>query len=107
LPVKQGNAFELHRLQHFTSPAPEPSISLVVDVCGTSLVDATTYMEGAFESGAFAAAPAPKRLCGGVYEPPPLKKRFAFLEQKPSLPDTVNGHHFQGMLDLIEVAGAH
>jgi hypothetical protein len=24
LPVKKGNAFELHRLQHFTSPATEP-----------------------------------------------------------------------------------
>jgi hypothetical protein len=29
LPVKKGNAFELHRLQHFTSPATEPSVSLV------------------------------------------------------------------------------
>jgi hypothetical protein len=28
LPVKQGNAFELHRLQHFTSPATKPSVSL-------------------------------------------------------------------------------
>ena len=79
LPVKQGNAFELHRLQHFTSPAPEPSVSLVVDVCGTSLVDATTYMEDAFESVAFAAAPAPER---NELLTPPLTKRFGFANQK-------------------------
>jgi hypothetical protein len=28
LPIKKGNAFELHRLQHFTSPATEPPVSL-------------------------------------------------------------------------------
>jgi hypothetical protein len=79
LPVKQGNAFELHRLQHHTSPATKPSVSLVVDVCGTSLVDATTYTEDAFESKPFADADPPsldKDLT------PPLTKRFGFANQK-------------------------
>jgi hypothetical protein len=55
----------------------------VVDVCGTSLVDATTYMEDAFESVAFAAAAAPVLDASVVAEGPPLKKRFGFLNQKP------------------------
>ena len=79
LPVKQGNAFELHRLQHFTFPATKPSVSLVVDVCGTSLVDATTYMEGAFESDAFAFSEPPKLK---ELRALPQRKAFAFLEQK-------------------------
>jgi hypothetical protein len=84
LPVKKGNAFELHRLQHFTSPATEPSVSLVVDVCAPGLADATTYMEVAFESEAFAAAPAPVL---NELLTPPLTKRFGFLNQKD--PDQV------------------
>jgi hypothetical protein len=60
LPVKKGNTFELHRLQHFTSPAKEPSaVSLVVGVCATSLADAASYTKGAFESEAFAGADPP------------------------------------------------
>jgi hypothetical protein len=60
LQVGEGDAIELVRLQHFTSPAAQPSVSLVVDVCGKSLADAATYMEGAFESEAFAASKPPK-----------------------------------------------
>jgi hypothetical protein len=82
LPVKQGNAFELHRLQHYTSPAKKPSVSLVVDVCGTSLADATTYMEDAFESAAFAAAPAPAPYRNELPHDPPHTKRFGFANQK-------------------------
>jgi hypothetical protein len=47
LPVKQSNAFELHRLQHFTSAAKKPSVSLVVDLCATSLSDAASFTKGA------------------------------------------------------------
>jgi hypothetical protein len=110
LPVKQGNAFELHRLQHFTSPAPEPTVSLVVDVCGTSLVDATTYMEDAFESVAFAAAAAPALDVSLVAEGPPLKKRFGFLNQNQKTGDQKDPEQvwrethelFHGKLELIE-----
>jgi hypothetical protein len=104
LPVKQGSAFELHRLQHFTSPAPEPSISLVVDVCGTSLGDATTYTEDAFESVAFAAAAAPALAVSLVAEGPPLTKRFGFLNQKKDPEQVERETHelFHGKLELIE-----
>jgi hypothetical protein len=101
LPVKQGNAFELHRLQHFTSPATRPSVSLVVDVCGTaSLVDATTYMEDAFESVAFAAAPAPER---NELLTPPLTKRFGFANQKDPEQVEREAHElFHSNLELID-----
>jgi hypothetical protein len=57
LQVGEGDAIELVRLQHFTSPAAGPSVSLVVDVCGEGLLaDVAKYMEGAFESDAFAAS---------------------------------------------------
>jgi hypothetical protein len=58
-----------------------------------------TYMEGAFESDAFAASEPPKLNELRTF---PQRKAFAFLEQKPSPPDTVSGHHFQGKLELIE-----
>jgi hypothetical protein len=79
LQVGEGDAIELVRLQHFTSPAAEPSVSLVVDVCGKSLADVATYMEGAFESDAFAASKPPelKELLTS-----PQRKAYAFLELK-------------------------
>jgi hypothetical protein len=52
---------------------------VVVDVCGTSLADATTYTEDAFESKAFATAAAPA-LDQSLT--PPLTKRFGFAKQK-------------------------
>jgi hypothetical protein len=63
----------------FTSPAKKPSVSLVVDVCATGLVDAVTYTKGAFESEAFAAAAAPV-LDESLT--PPLTKAYPFLEKK-------------------------
>jgi hypothetical protein len=46
---RKGDAIEVHRLHphHFTSPAKESSMSLVVDVCATGLADADTYMQAA------------------------------------------------------------
>jgi hypothetical protein len=79
LQVGEGDAIELVRLQHFTSPAPEPPISLVVDVCGESLEDVATYMEDAFESDAFAASEPPKLKELRSF---PQRKAFAFLEKK-------------------------
>ena len=79
LRVQEGDTFALHRLQHFTSPAKKPSVSLVVDVCATGLADATTYTKDAFESVAFAAAAAPV-LDESLT--PPLTKACPFLEQK-------------------------
>jgi hypothetical protein len=80
LRVQDGDTFALHRLQYFTSPAKKPSVSLVVDsICATGLPDATTYTKSAFESVAFAAAPAPAL---DVSLTPPLTKAYAFLEQK-------------------------
>jgi hypothetical protein len=67
------------RLQHFTSPAKKPSVSLVVGVCATGLADAVTYTKGAFESEAFAAAAA------SVLDEsltPPLTKACPFLEKE-------------------------
>jgi hypothetical protein len=79
LQVGEGDAIELVRLQHFTSPAAEPSVSLVVDICATGLPDATTYTKSAFESDAFAASkpPKPKEL-----RTLPQRKAYAFLGQK-------------------------
>jgi hypothetical protein len=51
----------------------------VVDICATSLPDATTYTKSHFESVAFAAAAAPAL---DVSLTPPLTKAYAFLEQK-------------------------
>jgi hypothetical protein len=53
----------------------------VVGVCATSLVDATTYMQVAFESEAFAAAKSPWL---NEWLTPPLTKRLGFLEKKDS-----------------------
>jgi hypothetical protein len=50
-----------------------------LDICATSLPDATTYTKSAFESVAFAAAAAPAL---DVSLTPPLTKAYAFLEQK-------------------------
>jgi hypothetical protein len=62
------------------------SISLVVDVCATSLADATTYMEVAFESEAFADAPAP--VLNESLTPPRTRRiDRGFVEQKD--PDQV------------------
>jgi hypothetical protein len=80
LPVKKGNTFGLYRLQHFTSPAKEPPVSLVVDVCATGLADAASYTKGAFESEAFAGAADPPSL--GEALTPPSTKGFGFLKQK-------------------------
>jgi hypothetical protein len=82
LRVQDGDTFALHRLQHFTSAAKKPSVSLVVDVCGEGLADVATYMEDAFESDAFAAAPAPALDVSLVAEGPPPTKANVFLEQK-------------------------
>jgi hypothetical protein len=72
----------------------------VVDVCGTSLVDATTYMEDAFESVAFAAAPAPER---NELLTPPLTKRFGFANQKDPEEVRRETHElFHSKLELIE-----
>jgi hypothetical protein len=85
LRVQEGDTFALHRLQHFTSPAKKPSVSLVVDVCGKSLADVATYTKDAFESVAFAAAAAPVL---DEWLTPPLTKQglplhpYPFLEQK-------------------------
>jgi hypothetical protein len=67
---------------------------------------------GRFRVGAFAAAPAPERRRGGVYEPPPLTKRFGFLNQKDPDPEQVEREAvkrdaethelFHGKLELIE-----
>jgi hypothetical protein len=101
LRVQDGDTFALHRLQHFTSPAKKPSLSLVVDICATSLSDApTTYTKSAFESVAFAAAAAPAL---DVSLTPPPTKAYAFLEQKD--PDQVRreAHElFHSKLELIE-----
>jgi hypothetical protein len=79
LQVGEDDAIELVRLQHFTSPATGPSVSLVVDVCGKSLAGAATYMKDAFESGAFAASKPPKLK---ELPTPPQRKAYHFLEQK-------------------------
>jgi hypothetical protein len=79
LQVGEGDAIELVRLQHFTSPAAEPPVSLVVGVCGAGLADAATYMEGAFESVALAASKPPKL---NDELTPPQRRAYAFLEQK-------------------------
>jgi hypothetical protein len=60
LPVKKGNAFERHRLQHFTSSPPQQRGPraypwwLTFVQRASQLADATTYMEVAFESEACA-----------------------------------------------------
>ena len=78
LQVGEGDAIELVQLQHFTSPAAKPSVSLVVDVCGESLADVATYVEGAFESDAFAFSEPPELKELRTF---PQRKAFAFLEQ--------------------------
>ena len=81
LRVQDGDTFALHRLQHFTSAAKKPSVSMVVDICATSLPDATTYTKRTFESVPFAAAAAPALDVSLVAEGPPPTKAYAFLEQ--------------------------
>jgi hypothetical protein len=103
LQVGEGDAIELVRLQHFTSPAPEPSVSLVVDVCGERLEDVATYMEGAFESVAFADAAAPALDVSLVAEGPPRTKAYHLLVQKDPEQLWREAHElFHSNLELID-----
>jgi hypothetical protein len=78
-------------------------VSLVVDICATSLPDATTYTQSTFESVAFAAAAAPALDDSLVAEGPPPTKAYAFLEQKDPEQVWREAHElFHGKLELIE-----
>jgi hypothetical protein len=100
LRVQDGDTFALHRLQHFTSAAKKPSVSLVVDVCATSLPDATTYTKSAFESVAFAAAAAPVL---DEWLTSPRTKAYPFLEQRDPEQVRRETHElFHSKLELIE-----
>ena len=85
LQVGEGDAIELVRLQHFTSPATEPSMSLVVDVCAAGLADAATYSHG----GRPLSSPAPSQPL-----PPPAVQRIADTPAAQSLASYIPLHPF-------------